>query len=289
MYKRQPINRGNSGGPTFDVYGRVVGVNTAIYSPSGGSVGIGFDIPADVASSITRQIIAGGKVQHGYIGATIQGVTPEMSASLGLKTTDGAIVAALSDGGPAEKSGMRIGDVVLSVNGKTVASANDLTRQVAFSHPGDVLRLAVLRDSKRIDVDLHAGLRPSEAQIARMANGGAGGDEDEGSDGAAKSTGPHVLGMGLAQLDQAERQRFSVKPGVTGVVVESVGENSDAADKGLKAGDVIVKAGAHAANQPADVAAAVADARRDGRKSVLLLVNRDGQTVFVPVDLDKLG
>jgi serine protease Do len=95
--------------------------------------------------------------------------------------------------------------------------------------------------------------------------------------------------MGLAQLDQAERQRFSVRPGVNGVVVESVGENSDAADKGLKAGDVIVKAGAHAANQPADVAAAVADARRDGRKSVLLLVNRSGQTIFVPVDLDKLG
>ncbi len=285
-----PINRGNSGGPTFDVYGRVVGVNTAIYSPSGGSVGIGFDIPADVAASITRQIIANGKVSHGYIGATIQGVTPEMSASLGLKSTDGAIVAALTDGGPAEKSGVHIGDVVLAVNGNTVTSANDLTRHVAFSHPGDVLRLAVLRDGRRIDIDLHAGLRPSEAQIARMANGGAGGDEDEGQDGlAGRASGPHVLGMGLAQLDQAERQRFSVRPGVTGVVVESVGENSDAADKGLKAGDVIVKAGAHAANQPADVAAAVADARREGRKSVLLLVNRDGQTVFVPVDLDKMG
>jgi len=285
-----PINRGNSGGPTFDVYGRVVGVNTAIYTPSGGSVGIGFDIPADVASSITRQIIASGKVSHGYIGATIQGVTPDMSASLGLKTTDGAIVAGLSDGGPAEKSGLQIGDVILSVNGKTVASANDLTRQVAFSHPGDILRLSLLRDGRRIEVDLHAGLRPSEGQIARMANGGAGEDEDEGPDGASgKAAGPHVLGMGLARLDQAERQRFSVKPGVNGVVVESVGENSDAADKGLKSGDVIVKAGVHTALQPSDVAAAVADARREGRKSVLLLVNRDGQTVFVPVDLDKLG
>ncbi len=285
-----PINRGNSGGPTFDVYGRVVGVNTSIFTPSGGSVGIGFDIPADVASSITRQIIASGKVAHGYIGATIQGVTPDMAGSLGLKNTDGAIVAALTDGGPAEKSGVQIGDVVLAVNGKTVTSGNDLTRQVAFSHPGDVLRLTVLRDGRRMDLDLHAGLRPSEAEIARLTNGGGPAGEDEDDNGAAgRSHAPHVLGMGLAQLDQAERQRFNLSPGAHGVVVESVGENSDAADKGLKPGDVIMKAGAHAANQPSDVAAAVAEAKRDGRKSVLLLVNRDGQTVFVPVDLDKMG
>jgi len=284
-----PINRGNSGGPTFDVYGRVVGVNTAIFTPSGGSVGIGFDIPADVASSITHQIIAGGKVAHGYIGATIQGISPDVSESLGLKNTDGAIVAALTDGGPAEKSGVHIGDVVLAVNGKSVASGNDLTRQVAFSHPGDVLRLSVLRDGKRIDVDLHAGTRPSEAEIARLTRGGPAGDEDDNGGGPAPSQAPHVLGMGLAQLDQAERQRFNLKPGASGVVVESVGENSDAADKGLRPGDVIVKAGAHATSQPADVAAAVAEAKRDGRKSVLLLVSRDGQTVFVPVALDKLG
>ena len=283
-----PINRGNSGGPTFDVYGRVVGVNTAIYSPSGGSVGIGFDIPADVAASITKQIIAGGKVAHGYIGATIQGITPEISGSLGLKTNDGALIAALTDGGPAEKSGLHVGDVVQAVNGKSVSSSTDLTRQVAFSHPGDLLRLSVLRDGRRMDVELHAGIRPSEAEMARLVNGrGGGADGDES--GPERAHGPQVLGMGLAQLDEAERQRFNLRSGAHGVVVESVGQNSDAADKGLRPGDVIVKAGAHTAAQPADVAAAVADAKRDGRKSVLLLVSREGQTVFVPLDLDKLG
>jgi serine protease Do len=279
-----PINRGNSGGPTFDVYGRVVGVNTAIYSPSGGSVGIGFDIPADVVSSITRQIIASGKVNHGYIGATIQEVTPDLSASLGLKTTDGAIVAALSDAGPAEKSGLHIGDVVLAVNGKTVTSASDLTRQVAFSHPGETLHLTILRDNRRQDIALRSGIRPSEAQLAR--NGGAGDDQDAPGSGGAPS-GAKVLGMRLAQLDQAERQRFNLQSGTHGVVVESVEDNSGASDKGLRRGDVIMKAGIRAASAPADVTAAVADARHEGRKSVLLLIKRDGQTVFVPVEVGK--
>jgi serine protease Do len=277
-----PINRGNSGGPTFDVYGRVVGVNTAIYSPSGGSVGIGFDIPADVAASITHQIIANGRVSHGYIGATIQGITPEMSASLGLRTTDGAIVAGLKDGGPAERSGLHIGDVVLAVNGKSVTSASDLTHQVAFSKPGDTLRLTVLRDEQRQDVVLRAGVRPSEEQLAL---GDSGADDLGPLEGSA--SGHRVLGMSLAQLDRAQRERYDLPDGARGVVVESVGRNSDAAEKGLKPGDIITKAGVRSVTQPSDVAAAVADAKREGRKAVLLLVRRQGQTVFVPVEVGK--
>jgi serine protease Do len=281
-----PINRGNSGGPTFDVYGRVVGVNTMIYSPSGGSVGIGFDIPADVVSSITKQLIATGKVSHGYIGATIQGITPELSESLGLKTTDGALVAQLTPGGPAERSGLQVGDVVLAMNGRTVTSATELTQQVAFSRPGDTLRLTILRDGRQQSVDLHAGLRPSEAVLARNDSGGGVQNAEPGS---APATAPKVLGMRLAQLNDAERQRFNLDDSAKGVIVESVGENSDAAGKGLQPGDIILRAGTRAASQPSEVVAAVADARKAQRKDVLLRVSRGGQTLFVPVQVTGQG
>jgi serine protease Do len=177
-----PINRGNSGGPTFDVHGRVVGVNTAIVSPSGGSVGIGFDIPASTANAIARQLIATGHVDHGYIGATIQQITPDLADSLGLKSVEGAIVDQLSPGGPAQMAGLRAGDIVRSVNGAAVKSPTELTRRVAFSHPGETLRLGLLRGGKPLEVTLHAGLRPSEETLASMSRGRApqGGDDDGG-------------------------------------------------------------------------------------------------------------
>ncbi len=277
-----PINRGNSGGPTFDLNGRVVGVNTAIFSPSGGSVGIGFDIPADVVKSITAQLISYGKVDHGFIGATIQQITPDLADSLSLKSTNGALVAKLTDGAPAERGGLQVGDVVEAVNGKPVTSASDLTRQVAFSHPGDVLRLTVLRNGHEQSVDLRAGLRPSEAALASQGTGGDGGDTPDMGQGVRQEA-PKVLGMRLAPLTLAERERFNLGQNAHGVVVESVGADSDAQDKGLRAGDVILKAGAMAANQPGDVGAAVAQARRDNHKDVLLLISRGGQTLFVPL------
>src|SRR5215469_12736103 len=141
-----PINQGNSGGPTFDVEGHVVGVNSAIFTPSGGSVGIGFDIPADVADGVTKQLIASGHITRGYIGATIQSLTPELADSLGVKSVKGAVVSQLVDGGPAAHAGLGAGDVVVGVDGRAISSASDLTRQVALAKPGDTIRLAVLRD-----------------------------------------------------------------------------------------------------------------------------------------------
>jgi serine protease Do len=272
-----PINRGNSGGPTFDVNGRVVGVNTAIFSPSGGSVGIGFDIPADVAKSISSQLISYGKVDHGYIGATIQPVTADVADSLGLSTTHGALVAGLKSDGPSERAGIHVGDLIEAVDGQAVTSASDLTRKVAFAHPGDTLRLTILRDGREQTVDLRAGLRPSETTLAGNA-------PDDGAPSApgADAT-PSVLGMKLAPLTPADRQRFNIAENQHGVVVRGVGQDSDAGDKGLKAGDLIVKAGERAANAPADVSAAVEQAKRENRKAVLLLVNRGGQNLFVPL------
>ena len=178
-----PINRGNSGGPTFDVHGRVVGVNTAIFSPSGGSVGIGFDIPADVASSITRQLIANGRVEHGYIGATVQLVTADLAESLGLHQINGAIIDNLVAGGPAERGGLHAGDIVRSVDGQPVKTPGELTRHVAFSKPGEALHLSVLRSGRPLELTLRAGVRPSEEAVSALQRGAPRGPQLETPDG----------------------------------------------------------------------------------------------------------
>ncbi len=261
-----PINRGNSGGPTFDVEGRVVGINTAIFSPSGGSVGIGFDIPADVAASVTRQLIENGKVTRGYIGATIQSLTPDLADSLGLKSTKGAIVDQLTAGGPAEQAGLKSGDIVVGVGGHDVQSAADLTRQVALAHPGEAIDLDIQRGGETRHVVIRSGLRPSEASLASNGNqpGGAG-------DAAA---GPAVLGLQLAPDAHG------------GLVVRGVDPNSDAAQKGLRPGDVVLRAGVTPVQSAADLAQAAAAARHDGRKSVPLLIARGNQHIYVPVQVE---
>jgi len=279
-----PINRGNSGGPTFDVYGRVIGVNSAIFSPSGGSVGIGFAIPSDVVDQITKQLISGGKITRGYLGATIQNVTPELADSMGISGRKGALVADLVPGGPAQKAGVQPGDVVEALNGHDVGSSTELTRMVAQSHSGDILHLSILRGGKVRDVDVSSGVRPSEAQLAKAENGGddsAG--PDSGSAPAAKT--PRTLGMMLGALDGDTRSHLGLPDTVHGAVVLGVRSSSDAGEKGLKAGDVIVMAGDRNVTAPGDVTAAVDAAKKDGRTSIRLGVRRDGHTSFLPIKL----
>jgi serine protease Do len=261
-----PINSGNSGGPTFDLQGRVVGVNTSIYSPSGGSVGIGFDIPADVAAQVSKQLISDGRVVRGYIGATVQEVTPDIAESLGLHSTHGALVAQLTPGGPAERAGLQPGDLIVKIDGRDVQSSTDLTRQVGLVHAGSTIRLEVVRQGQVREVEVRSGVRPDERQLAEQDRGAPGA---EGSGGAA----PPVLGMSVEPDPQG------------GVAVAGVRANSDAGEKGIGRGDVILSAGGRRVSSPADLASAVDQTRREGRKDVLLMINHGGQRVFVPVEV----
>jgi serine protease Do len=284
-----PINRGNSGGPTFDVYGRVIGVNSAIFSPTGGSVGIGFAIPADLADSVTKQLISGGKVVRGYIGAQIQNFTSEMAEAQGLGGQKGAIVAQLTPGGPAAKGGLLPGDIVISVNGAAVETSTALTREVARGRAGEVLRMEIIRDGKKRFIDIRSGVRPSNRELAD-ANGGDGDDDSAagGSKGKEQAVPQKVtvLGMGLIPLDAAARTRYSIAADVRGVVVETIRADSDAAEKGLGQGIVITSVNMKAVTSPAEIAAAVEAAKKAGRPTVLLgFSNRRGQTGYVPVKI----
>ncbi len=280
-----PINRGNSGGPTFDVYGRVIGVNTAIFSPSGGSVGIGFDIPANIAESITKQLISNGKITRGYLGATIQNLSDEMADSWGLSGRKGAVVANLVAGGPAERAGVMPGDVVVAVNGHPVDSSSAMTREVAKASAGEVLHLDVFRDGKERTVDVRSGTRPEEDQLA--LNGGTGGDEGDGGAPGSPHAAPQsqILGMSLAPIDPASRRQFSIGDGVRGVLVDGVKDSSDAGEKGLRRGDVIVRAGDRQVVSTSDIYAAVGEWRKTGRTSIPLEISRGGTALFVPIKL----
>ena len=277
-----PINRGNSGGPTFDVYGRVIGVNTAIFSPSGGSVGIGFAIPAEVADNVTKQLIGGGKIQRGYIGATIQNFTPEMAEAQGLSEQKGAIVADISAGGPSARAGLQIGDVVTSVNGANIKSSSELTRQVARVRAGDMLHLNVIREGKARMVDIKSGVRPSEKELL-AANDNTPGGAGRTAPGAAAGAKAPVLGMSLGALDDTTRNRLNLPAEVRGALVEAVDQASDAGAKGLRRGDILTLANGRPLVAPSDFAAVVDAAKKAGRTSVLVGVYRNGRTAFLPI------
>ncbi|WP_140985968.1 Do family serine endopeptidase [Asticcacaulis tiandongensis] len=271
------INRGNSGGPTFDLNGRVIGVNSAIITPSGANAGVGFAIPANTAEAITSKLIAGGKIDRGYIGVSIQAVTDDIAESLALKDKDGAYIADMARGGPSEKAGVQVGDIVKKVNGEAIKTSTDLTRRVADVRPGEKLTLEVLRNNKLVNVTITAALRPSEDELAKgLGNNPVAPD--------AKGLEP-VLGIKVAPIDPAARRNFSLSDTVNGLVVLEVEGTSDAGKKGLRAGDVIVRANNQAVTSREALNKIVTDLKAEGRPSILLLVNRNGSNIPLPLSL----
>jgi len=255
-----PINRGNSGGPTFDISGRVIGMNSAIFSPSGGSVGIGFAIPASTVKSVVDGLKSNGSIARGWLGVQIQDFTPEIASSMGMKDAKGAMVAHVMNNSPASRAGFAQGDVVTALNGNAVADSKDLTRHVALLHPGEKANFTVVRDGSNRTISATIEKRDAEKLAA-----------DDSS--SPSRTEPSSLGLSLEPLNPSDR-----RDGVTGVMVSSVDPNSEAASKGIRAGDVIKRVNNRDVRMPADVGRAIADAKQAGRPNVLMLVaSQDGE------------
>ncbi|WP_428156616.1 Do family serine endopeptidase [Brevundimonas sp.] len=275
------INRGNSGGPTFDIHGRVIGVNSAIYSPTGGSVGIGFAIPAEVAKRITSQLMRGETIERGYLGVQIQTVTPDLVGALGLtEGQKGAYVGEVTAGGPAARAGIQIGDIVTAVDGQAVTNNTELTRRVGAAKVGDSLRLDILRDGRRQTVNVRAARRPAEAELQGDAQSG-----DESPTTPNAPSGAVVEGMRVAPMSDTLRQRYSVPADINGVVVTDVARGSKAAGLGMPAGVVILRANNRAVTTPAELEAAVAAAKAANRPGILLLLRAtDGnRSIVLPI------
>ena len=278
-----PINRGNSGGPTFDIYGRVIGVNTAIYSPNGAYAGIGFAIPADVANAISKQLISGGKVARGYLGVTITSLSDDIAESLALPNKNGAYVTDVTAGGPSDRGGVKVGDVVLKLNGQPVKDNTELTRRVAMARAGDVLHLEVLRSGKHLNLDVKSGIRPSETELAQR---GAGSDKAPVPV-TPDVTGPSALGLTVGPIDQANRDKFGLPAKTQGAVILGVSPKTPAAHRGLRAGDVVVSADNRPITNGAEFKSVVDGVKSAGRPSVLLLVQRNGQNIPVAIPFEE--
>ena len=265
------VNRGNSGGPTFNLEGEVVGVNTAIYSPSGGNVGIAFAIPAKTGSEVVTQLKSGGSVNRGWLGVKIQNIDDDTAASLGLTEPKGALVSEVTAGGPAADAGLKNGDAILSVNGNKVADSRDLARQIAGYAPNAKVEVRILRGQKEQTVAVKLGLFPSGKELAKVESGKPASAEPQ-------ATEMDQLGLSVAPGTGANKD---------GVVVTNVDTASDAAQKGIKSGDVILEIGTFAVKNPEDVANGVKEATKLGRKAVLMRVKSGSETRFVAVQLKK--
>jgi serine protease Do len=271
-----PVNKGNSGGPAFNTEGEVMGVNTAIYSPSGGSVGIAFSIPASTVKNVVAQLKDKGTVSRGWIGVQIQPVTADIADSLGLKKAEGALVAEPQANGPAAKAGIESGDVITAVNGESVKDARELARTIGALPPGNAVKLNVLHKGQDKVVDLTLGQLPNSVEAKADTDNNNG---DKG--GVNRGTDVPKLGLTLAPANSV------AGAGKDGVVVTEVDPQSAAAERGFKEGDVILEVAGKSVANVKDVREAIDAARTDNKNSVLMRVKSGGSSRFVAVPLAK--
>ena len=316
------INKGNSGGPLFNMKGEVIGINTAIISPSGGSIGIGFAVPSELASGVVAQLMDYGETRRGWLGVRIQPVTDDVAQSLGLKEAKGALVAGIIKGGPVDNGSIKAGDVILKFDGKVVSEMRDLPRVVAESPVGKQVDVDVFRDGKEQTVkvtlgrledggDKTAAAASGSGQTPNLApddNGGDGssngvinpeqGNGDDEGDGDDQDQGDQqpapapqaaqtVLGMKLAALDADKRKAFGIAESVDGVVITEIAKGSPAEQKGLKAGDVIVEVAQEFMQSPASIAAKIDVLKKEGRRNAqMMIAATNGDLHFVAVPLE---
>jgi serine protease Do len=265
-----PINPGNSGGPVFNQSGQVIGIDTAIYSPNGGSVGIGFAIPSNVAQKVAAQLREHGKVERGWLGVAMQPLTPALAAAIGHPNAKGVLVDRVEDNSPASKAGLRQGDVISAFNGEAIKEPRDLAMDVANTADGSGAKLTIWRDGNESVVDVAVGQQPVQ-QASRQTN-----DSDSSP-----------VGMALTSLSPDEQQQLGLNASVKGAVVAQVTPGGKADESGVQSGDVIMRVGNQAVTSPADVVSKIHAAQHDKKEAVPLLVMRDGTTYYLALQLGK--
>jgi serine protease Do len=282
-----PINRGNSGGPSFNMNGEVIGINTAIYSPSGGSVGIGFAVPSNVAKTVVAQLQSHGKVSRGWLGVQIQEVTPAIAASLGLPGERGALVAVVTPGSPGAQAGLKQGDVVLSFNGTEVKQLRDLPRLVAAAAPGSAASLTVSRNGQSSELHTTLGEAPEDPHVA-SGNGDRSGERsgEQSGEQSGENQG-EALGMHFAALTNEMRRELRIGRDAEGVVITGIDRGSVAETLGLSRGDVVESINQQPIRSPAEAAQQLKEIATSPKKTALLLLNRHGVTQYVGVKLSK--
>ena len=271
------INRGNSGGPLFNMDGQVIGVNTAILSPNGGSIGIGFSMASNVVSNVVDQLREFGETRRGWLGVRIQDITPDVAEAMGLAETAGALITDVPDG-PAKDAGLLSGDVITSFDGAAVTNTRDLVRRVADAPIGEAVRVIVLREGKSETLSITLGRREdAEGEEAGAAAPDAPADEPKTAD---------LLGMTISPLTPDQAEQLGLDVGSEGLVVTAVDVNSEAYTKGLREGDVITEAGQQKVSSVKDLETRLTEAKDAGRKSLLLLIRRGGDPRFVALTVE---